>query len=366
MATYPHTASWHPFVSALILMFLMCGCGGQAAPSTSVVAAASVSGPVNQSALLDPLTTYSLAGDTSPVRDPSIIRQGSVYYLFSTDTAGPEASGSLPIRCSPNKENWAKCGYVFSEIPQWVRNKIPGVGGLWAPDISYFGGAYHLYYSASLLNSQTSVIGLATNVTLDPADPRYRWVDAGEVIESGAGDDFNAIDPNVLIADDGGAWLNYGSYWSGIKQVQLQPATGQVLAGSVRYDLAARPDVLYHPIEGASIVKHGVYYFLFVSIDQCCNQDSSTDDYKEAVGRSMNPHGPFTDANGIPMMSGGGKILLAGNGTWNAPGAATAFIDGTTGESLLVFQALKMSENAASYAWIKKIEWQNDWPVLAE
>ena len=146
----------------------------------------------------------------------------------------------------------------------------------------------------------------------------------------------------------------------------MQPETGQVLAGFVRYDLAARPDVLYHPIEGASLVKHGGYYFLFVSMDQCCNQDSSTDDYKEAVGRSPSPHGPFTDANGIPMMSGGGTILLTGNGSWNAPGAATALVDGATGESLLVFQALKMSENAAPYVWIKKIEWQNDWPVLVE
>ncbi len=35
-----------------------------------------------------------------------------------------------------------------------------------------------------------------------------------------------------------------------------------------------------------------------------------------------------------------------------------------SGESLLVFHALKMTENGAMYGWLKHIVWQNDWPVL--
>ncbi len=255
------------------------------------------------------------------------------------------------------------CGHVFSSIPSWVQTKIPGVTGLWAPDISYFGGMYHLYYSASVLNTQQSVIGQAVNTTLDPTDPAYKWVDQGEVMESNAGDDFNAIDPNILIAGDGSLWLNYGSYWSGIKQVQVN-ASGALLTGSPRYDLATRPGILGDPIEGASIVKHGDYYFLFVSIDHCCLTDLTLDDYKEAVGRSTSPHGPFLDEAGMSMMTGGGTILLQGNGIWNASGGATAYVDSTTGESFLTFHAFKMAENGQAYAWVKSISWQNDWPVL--
>src|SRR5215472_7896659 len=51
-----------------------------------------------------PLTTYEFTGDTSPVHDPSIIRQGSTYYVFSTD--GGIQSGYIPIRCSTDKIAW--------------------------------------------------------------------------------------------------------------------------------------------------------------------------------------------------------------------------------------------------------------------
>ena len=88
------------------------------------------------------------------------------------------------------------------------------------------------------------------------------------------------------------------------------------------------------------------------------------DNYKEAVGRSASPQGPFVDMDGTPMMNGGGTVILEAQGTWNAPGGGTAYVDATTGESVLVFHALKMTENGAPYLWVKHISWQNDWPVL--
>lgn len=298
------------------------------------------------------------------MHDPSVIRAGETYYMFTTDVLGLPPGPSLSIRCSQDKVQWTGCGSVFAAIPQWVQQAVPGVVGLWAPDISYWGGLYRVYYSGSTLNSQRSVIGVATNVTLDPADPRYQWVDQGEVLDSKTGDDFNAIDPSILIDVDGRVWMSYGSYWSGIKQIEIDPATGGVKAGAVRYDLATRPGVENDPIEGSSIVRHGGYYYLFVSVDYCCNPDVSTDNYKEAFGRSTSPHGPFVDIDGTPMMNGGGTVILDRDSVWNAPGGATAYIDGETGESLLVFHALKMTENGAMYGWVKTLAWANDWPVL--
>ncbi len=119
-----------------------------------------------------------------PVRDPSVIRVGSNYYVFGTDTGGP-VQGSLPIRCSADRINWTVCGSVFAQIPAWVRTQVPGILGLWAPDISFFNGLYHVYYAGSTFGVNTSVIGLATNTTLDPTDPTYLWVDQGEVLGFG-------------------------------------------------------------------------------------------------------------------------------------------------------------------------------------
>jgi hypothetical protein len=110
-----------------------------------------------------------LSGNTRPVRDPSILRQGNTYYVFSTDPLGQSAN-NLPIRCSQDRVNWTACGHVFDQPPAWVTNRISGMRGLWAPDISYFNGLYHLYYAGSTMGSQASVIGLVTNTTLDPAD----------------------------------------------------------------------------------------------------------------------------------------------------------------------------------------------------
>jgi arabinan endo-1,5-alpha-L-arabinosidase len=316
----------------------------------------------------DPLATYSQLGATDPVLDPSIFRQGSTYYAFSTDVAGFQGEGNIPIHCSQDRVNWTLCGSVFPQgIPTWVKQKVPGVLGLWAPDISFFNGEYHLYYNGSLLHTQETVIGLATNSTLDPSDPEYKWVDRGVVMESNPGDDFNALDPAILVDSDGSVWLTYGSYWSGIHQRQIDPANGMLLASNgTRYDLATRPGVPSNPIEGASLIRHGKYYYLFVSVDYCCEQNNAENNYKQAVGRSTSPHGPFVDEMGTPMMGGGGTVLLQGDGVWNAPGGGTAFFDSDSSESLIIFHAHNLAKNNTPYQWVKRITWANDWPVIGD
>lgn len=147
-----HSAMNQPIIATALLAFCFActSCGGSGKP---VVA------PGNTSSVLN---DYHLAGATSPVRDPSIMRQASAYYLFSTD-AGGAISGHLPSRCSTDKVNWQLCGTAFNQIPAWVQAAVPGIGGLWAPDISYFNGFYHLYYAGSLFATNMSVIySLAT------------------------------------------------------------------------------------------------------------------------------------------------------------------------------------------------------------
>jgi arabinan endo-1,5-alpha-L-arabinosidase len=106
-------------------------------------------------------------------------------------------------------------------------------------------------------------------------------------------------------------------------QTQIDPQTGLLLANAASYALATRPGVPNNPIEGASIVRHGDFYYLFVSVDYCCNANVATDNYKEAVGRSTSPQGPFVDMDGTAMMNGGGAVILEEEGSWNAPGGGT-------------------------------------------
>jgi arabinan endo-1,5-alpha-L-arabinosidase len=276
--------------------------------------------------------------------------------------------GCLHIRSSQDLRHWTDLGSIFPRgIPAWLQKEMPEVVGLWAPDVSYFNGEYHVYYNGSVLNSQRTIVGLVTNTTLDRNSSDYKWVDRGLVLESKDGDDFNALDPSILVDKDGSVWLTYGSYWTGIKQRQIDPMTGMLLASNAtRYELATRPAVPHNPIEGASLIRHGSYYYLFVSLDYCCEQSISNDDYKQAVGRSTSPHGPFVDEQGTPMLGGGATVLLKGNQGWNAPGGGTAYVDPESGDSLLIFHAQNMGQGARPYQWIKGLNWVNDWPVFAD
>jgi arabinan endo-1,5-alpha-L-arabinosidase len=309
------------------------------------------------------LSNYHLTGANTPIRDPSIMRQAGTYYLFSTD-AGGAIPGHLPIRCSSDKMSWQLCGTVFNQIPAWVQANEQGITDLWAPDISFFNGLYHVYYAGSIFATNTSVIGLATNTTLDPTDPAYQWIDRGLVLSSSTSDGFNAIDPSILVDTDGSVWMTYGSYWTGIKQQQVDPSTGELMAGNQTvYSLATRPGVLFDPIEGTSLVHKDNYYYLFASFDDCCNPNPYLDTYRIMVGRGTSPHGPFTDMNGIPMMQGGGTQLIAGNGnTWNAPGGETVFLDPQDGD-LITFHALHLPDGAA-YVFVNSLTWPNGWPQI--
>lgn len=307
---------------------------------------------------------YKLTGNIEPVRDPSLIRQGSTYYAFSTDN-GAAVEGAIGIRCSLDLVSWADCGYVFSSVPAWVSRELPGVDGLWAPDISYFNHAYHLYYVGSIFGTNRSVIGLVTNVTLDTNDPSYAWIDQGEVLSSNSNDDFNALDPNIVVDADGSVWLTYGSFWSGIKQTAIDPATGMLNDfTSAPIPLAARPNDWPHAIEAPFVIHHGHYYYLFVSFGLCCASNPFDSDYRMMVGRSASVHGPFVDMNGVPMLRGGGSELLAGSTTsWNAPGGESIFTDPDTGSTTIIFHAHRLPEGTP-YLFANALTWNNEWPQI--
>jgi arabinan endo-1,5-alpha-L-arabinosidase len=73
-------------------------------------------------------------------------REGGTYYLFSTgDPAGAIGNGNIQIRTSANLRTWTYAGTVFADKPAWITSALGNIPNLWAPDISYFGGLWHLY-----------------------------------------------------------------------------------------------------------------------------------------------------------------------------------------------------------------------------
>jgi arabinan endo-1,5-alpha-L-arabinosidase len=299
-----------------------------------------------------------LEGDIRQVHDPSIIKDGDTFYLFST-------RAGIAIRCSKDLVHWRLCGDVFAHLPEWAVKDVPGLRGLWAPDISYFNGQYHLYYSVSTFGSNRSSIGLATNQTLDPASDKYRWVDQGKVIGSNVSDDWNAIDPNVVFDEQDQPWLAFGSFWSGIKLRKLERATGQLSSqDQTLYSLASRPRSSDSPgaIEAPTIIWKNNYYYLFVSFDFCCRGKDST--YNIRVGRARRVTGPYIDRSGKPMMEGGGTLVIAGAGRWAGPGHC-AVLHGKDGDHL-VYHAYDTEWRGVSTLRIASIGWDAEgWPTIA-
>ncbi|MBC7804616.1 MAG: arabinan endo-1,5-alpha-L-arabinosidase [Akkermansiaceae bacterium] len=285
------------------------------------------------------------------VHDPCIIRQGDYYYVFST---GP----GVLMRRSKDLIHWEFLGKAFDEdVPEWAKTEVPGSKALWAPDISFRHGRYYLYYSVSTFGKNRSVIGLATNRTLDPASPEYQWKQEGKVVESFLSSDYNAIDSNVVPLSDNQDALSFGSFWSGIKLVKIDSRTGKPAPGAPLVSLSQRPSP--NAQEAPFIARRGGYFYLFVSFDTCCRGSDST--YNIRVGRAKTIEGPFVDRDGQSMMAGGGTPVLATKGRYIGPGHCAVLQE--KGRDVLVNHFYDGESKGIPTLQVRPLRWdKTGWP----
>jgi arabinan endo-1,5-alpha-L-arabinosidase len=282
--------------------------------------------------------------------DPSTpIRHGDTWWIFST-------GNGILSRFSQDLKTWSEGEPVFQEFPAWHRELLPAQKGhLWAPDIIRHNGTYHLYYSVSGWGKNTSAIGLATNQTLDPKDPDFRWKDRGIVIRSTPEDDYNAIDPHLFADDDGSLWMTFGSFWKGIQLIELDPATGN--RHPTRREV--RQLAWSESIEAPAILKHEGYYYLFVNWGLCCRGIKST--YEIRVGRSRKITGPFLDADGNDLSTGGGTLYMKSEGDKIGPGHPSFMRH--NGKTHLFFHYYHRQRNGSPTLGDAPLRWNKEgWP----
>ncbi|HEV2445987.1 MAG TPA: family 43 glycosylhydrolase [Candidatus Sulfopaludibacter sp.] len=285
---------------------------------------------------------------TIGIHDPSLLKAGSSYVLFSTH-------GFLHAHASTDRINFSDDGYALSSLPLWANAYTGSSGDLWAPDASMHHGEYWLYYAASSFGSAGSAIGLATSPSGEPGT----FTDSGAPIYTSANcAGSNAIDPASVTDASGNAWLAFGSWSSGIQIVPVDNTTG-IPTG------AACTQIAFHPtgtgIEGSTIYPHGGYYYLFASIDDCCQGVTST--YRIIVGRSSSITGPYTDRGGIALTEGGGTILLSAHGNINGPGGQGVLAD--TDGDILIYHYYDGNNNGDPALGINHLAWTADgWPYV--
>lgn len=345
-----------------------------------LLAACGSSAPADATASLytNPLRiTPTAIGSFESCADPAIIRGqqlgDSFWYLYCTDNplngTDRAANGRLndhfiPMLRSRDLIEWTYIGDAFSVRPAWLDT----FSGLWAPDIQYFNGQYYLYYTivGRRLPERDSAIGVATAPT--PIGP---WVDSGgPVVEpqadpNGGPDRRWVFDSAVITDDTGQRFLFYGSFVGGISARRLSadglhtdPASETPIASANRY-------------EATAVVRHGEYYYLFVSAGECCN--GSLSGYGVLTGRATNILGPYTDRDGVSLLAsevGGTPVLSANGNRWIGAGGGTAFTD-AAGQDWLLYHAVDRTDPyfAGSTATkrpalLDRLDWIDGWPVV--
>jgi len=309
-----------------------------------------------------------LGGQDISVHDPStIVKCKDEYWIFYT-------GGGCPSYHSKDLITWKPGPQAITTVPDWLSEVVlprggrvgaPGgntgdrpqrVPGFWAPDIIHLKDKYLLYFSYSAFGVNTSGIALATNPTLDPDDPEYKWTEQGLVVTSDRGKDYNAIDPAVILDQDGKLWMTFGSFWSGIQLIQLDPETGKRMPDTPMRTLAT-----YDSIEAPFIYHHDGYYYLFLNWGMCCRGANST--YNMRVGRNKEITGPYLDKNGVDMRERGGTLLLETDGPFIGPGHPGIIkVDGVYWLGMHFYNG---AQGGRSQYALRPLEWEDDgWPVV--
>jgi len=286
--------------------------------------------------------------------DPStIVRCGKEYWFFGT------GKGVASYR-STDLIHWKSGPNVFNSPPTWTKD----VNGkfkdfFWAPDIIKVGNRYLLYYSVSSFGSRNSAIGMASTPTLDPDDPAFAWTDHGIIVQTKDGEsDYNAIDAAMMIDRDGKLWMAFGSFWSGIKLVQLDEHTGLRIPGAPIRSVAHSAQ-----IESPTLFEHDGWYYLVVNWGWCCRGVNST--YTLRVGRSKTPDGPFVDRHGKDLAHGGGDLLLGNDGPFIGPGHAGVLVE--AGRSIISMHFYDGTRNGFPTFAVRNLTYSPDgWPIVGE
>ncbi len=330
-----------------------------------------VAGPVASSRAADQPTYVNPVSKefADTFADPSLIRgKDGWWYSYGTSDPLHEGEGTahrIPMAKSHDLVHWTYIGDAFTDatLPTWAEADT----GLWAPDIRYVDGEYRMYYVVT----QTTVtparddnaIGMATAPT--PAGP---WTDSGAPVvgpRPGNGGYLWTFDPSVVSDGDGSQWVFYGSYNGGMFVQPLNDA-GTATTGP------ATMVAIDNKFEGAYVVRHGAYWYLFASTANCCA--GPTTGYSVQVGRSRDLRGPYADAQGTPLVASraGGTPVLNQNGNRWVGAGHNAIARDVAGQDWIVYHALDRGDPYLDGTsginerpmLMDRLDWVDGWPLV--
>jgi arabinan endo-1,5-alpha-L-arabinosidase len=204
------------------------------------------------------------------------------------------------------------------------------------------------------------------------SNPEGPWVEKGLAVTSKTDLNMtNAIDPSVIIDQQGQHWMYYGSAYDGIYVLKLDPATGLALTPNDKGKRIAQRGFtgnnINGNIEGPEIIYNSELkkYFLFIAYDWLETK------YNVRVGRSDSPDGPFLDFNGKNLNTNedNGPMILApyqfaGHSGWQ--GVSHPAVFSNNGQFYMAHQGRPGLNRFFMIMHIRKMYWTKDgWPVVS-
>ena len=242
----------------------------------------------------------------------------------------------------------------------WHGGAVRPGGGV-APDVIHIGDRYYMSYAkggGGLGGGHASNVYVMWTKTLDPKSPDFGFKDETIVASSDGTEDCDAIDPAFLLdPTDGRLWLTYGTYFGFIRMVELDPKTGKRIEGNKAIDVAI-------DCEATAMMYRDGWYYLLATHGTCCDGPNST--YNIRVGRSRKVTGPYVDNMGIPMLKGGGKLVVAADSRYVGAGHFGLMDLGDGVEKFSCHFEADLDKSGRSVLAIRPLIWKNGWPVGVE
>ncbi|WP_210480148.1 glycoside hydrolase family 43 protein [Naasia sp. SYSU D00948] len=276
--------------------------------------------------------------------DPSAVLVDGTYYLV---TSTFEYLPGIPVYASTDFEDWTQIGNVITRPEQGqLENATTGLG-VWAPTIRHRDGVFYVI---------VTIAGGRGCVVYTAESPEGPWSD-GLVLGGVEG-----IDPDLSWDDDGTALVTYSGLvmkgedigkHSGIRQVDVDLATGETLAGP--RDLWSGSGFKFP--EAPHLYRRGDWWYLMIA------EGGTERGHGVSVARSRDPRGPFEPGPANPILSARSTnrpIQNTGHGD---------LVETPDGRTLMVLLGVRPRGATQAFSalgretFATEVRWEDGWPV---